>query len=306
VAASDVERGWRLLGPWSSPASLNRWLDRTNWWNAPSPLAAPQRMLVELLEAVAGRFAGKQLTLDVRGKRLALTLGAVKVETNEPAAQTSAFDPFNWWKDLPGSREMRRWTSAMTGLPVSDEDAPPDIERVVIDSRSVSIDDRPVGEVTATVDTVRLEYGRVTELVTGPVDLDVHTSRQTVLEWVERYEPQWNVRIHADDLVAVDKSNWPITALVRPTVVDGVQVRLDVVGVLVFGRTFMLPRRFVRTRVLDIPAQADDMEFVDASLDGDDVHVHLRHAGVRQPIHPDHIRNAVREGVSRLTAAAFA
>jgi len=201
---------------------------------------------------------------------------------------------------------MRRWTSAMTGLPVSDEGAPPDIERVVIDSRSVSIDDHPVGEVTATVDTVRLEYGRVTELVTGPVDLDVHTSRQTVLEWVERYESQWNVRIHTDDLVAVDKSNWPVTALVRPAVVEAVHVRLDVVGVLVFGRTFMLPRRFVRTRVLDIPTQGDDMELVDASLDGDDVHVHLRHAGVRQPIHPDHIRNAVREGVSRLTAAAFA
>jgi hypothetical protein len=254
------------------------WLDRTNWWGAPGAAATPQRMLVELLEAIAGRFVGKELTVEVQGKRLSLTLGAVKVETTDPTPQTSGLDPFEWWKDLPGSREMRRWTSAMTGMPVA-EDAVPKIERVVIDSRSVRIDERPVGEVVATVDTLRLEYGRATELVTGSVDLDVHTRRQTVLEWVERDQPKWNLRLYTDDLVAVDRSNWPFTALVRPTILEGVQVRLDIVGVVLFGRTFMLP---------------------------DHVHIHLRHAGLRQPIHPEHIRNAVREGVSRLTAAAFA
>jgi hypothetical protein len=282
------------------------WLDRTNWWGAPGAAATPQRMLVELLEAIAGRFVGKELTVEVQGKRLSLTLGAVKVETTDPTPQTSGLDPFEWWKDLPGSREMRRWTSAMTGMPVADEDAVPKIERVVIDSRSVRIDERPVGEVVATVDTLRLEYGRATELVTGSVDLDVHTRRQTVLEWVERDQPKWNLRLYTDDLVAVDRSNWPFTALVRPTILEGVQVRLDIVGVVLFGRTFMLPGRFVRTRMLEIPAPADDMDLVDASLEGDDVHIHLRHAGLRQPIHPEHIRNAVREGVSRLTAAAFA
>jgi hypothetical protein len=286
---------------------VSRWLDRTNWWGTPGAVATPQRMLVELLEAIAGRFVGKELTVEVQGKRLSLTLGAVKVETTDPTPQTLGVDPFSWWwKDLPGSREMGRWTSAMTGMPVADEDAVPDIERVVIDSRSVSIDDHPVGEVTATVDTLRIEYGRVIELVTGPVDLDLYTCRQTVVEWVERSKPEWNVRLHTDDLVAVDRSNWPFTALVRPTILEGVHVRLDIVGVVLFGRTFMLPGRLVRTRMLDIPAPTDDLDLVDATLEGDDVHIHLRHAGLRQPIHPEHIRNAVREGVSRLTAAAFA
>jgi hypothetical protein len=307
VAASDSERGWRLLAPWSSPASQNRWLDRTTWWGTPNALATPQRMLAELLEAIAGRYAGRRLSIDIRGKQLTLILGAVKVETGSPATHTMPLDPFNWWNELPGSREMRRWASAVTGIPVADhDDTPPDIERVVIDSQSVSIDDHPVGEVTAIVDTVRLEYGRVTELVTGPVDLDLHTSRQIVLEWVQRLEPDWNVRAHTGDLLAVDRSNWPITALVRPTVIEGTRVRMDILGVLVFGRTFMLPRRLVRARVLDIPAPADDMELVDASLEGDDVRVHLRHGGLRQPIRPDYIRTAVRDGVSRLTAAAFA
>jgi hypothetical protein len=291
-----------VLAPWTSPETITAWLDATTWWARPQVFVPRPEMLVELLEAVAGRYLGKELVLDVRGRRVTLVLGEIRIEA---ADARTLMDPFTWWADLPGSREMLRWTRRLPGIGGGDPEPPPVLDKVHIESSAVAIDEHPVGDVAATVDTVRLDYGRATELVTGPVELDVHTDRGTVVAWVSRSLPDWQVRLLTDDLLTVRHRDWKFTVVARPRLVSDRQVQIDAVGVLLFGRRLMLPRFLVRQRTYDLPAGSDELELIDATLAGDDVHVRFRHPGIRQPVRPDHLRAAVREGVAQLGASVF-
>ncbi|MET0902216.1 MAG: hypothetical protein ABWZ52_03160 [Acidimicrobiales bacterium] len=301
MTAQQPTGGWRLLAPWTSPDGLTRWLNGTAWWGSSSLKSGPA-MVVELLEAIAGRFTGQQLTLDVRGHRLTLVLDGVRVEGGEAPAS----DPLTWWLDLPAGREARRWSRAMTGRPAADEPPPPaDIERVFISSSGLAIDDRPVGDVDATVDSVRLELGAVTELVTGRVDLEVRTTRRTVLDWINRSVTQWELRPAAGDLIVVRHDRWPGALLARPAAVTPRGVDVDIVGVRVLERDVRLPARFVRHRRYELPRLSDGLVVDAIDVDAEAVTVRLGHPGIRQPVRPEHLRTAVREGVARLGALAF-
>jgi hypothetical protein len=117
--------------------------------------------------------------------------------------------------------------------------------------------------------------------------------------------PEWRVQVWDNDLVAVRHRDWRFTLLVSPQAIAGTNVDVDVVGVVLFGRSVRLPRRFVQHRTYELPAPSDELELVGARVDGDDIYVQLRHAGIRQAVRPDHIRAAVREGVTRLGAKVF-
>src|SRR4051794_27873713 len=79
----QVPQGWRSLSPWPTSAAMTQWLDQTRWWGRQQAMPSPQRMLVDLLEAVAGRFIGRQLTLELRDRRVTLTLDDVRLHTDE-------------------------------------------------------------------------------------------------------------------------------------------------------------------------------------------------------------------------------
>src|SRR3982751_907293 len=96
----QMPKGWRLLTPWPSNAGLTQWLDRRRWWGGQQEMRTPQRMLVDLLEAIAGRFVGRELTLEVRDKRVTLTLDDVRVQADEveeaDKTDEAPVDPFFW------------------------------------------------------------------------------------------------------------------------------------------------------------------------------------------------------------------
>jgi hypothetical protein len=295
---------WQMLRPWTSADAMNRWVERTTWWVRPQSIKSQQQMLVELLEAMAGRFLGRHLTLDVRGKRVDFTLGQVRVQTDQP---TSSYNPMTWWAETPAARGMLQLTRKLAGGEVPDNPLEPSVERVQVDTSAVSIDEHVVGDVAATVDGVRLELGATSELVTGPLDLEVCATRATALEWIRRALPEWDLRLKTDGLIAgrYREWRWPITLVGRPAVVDTQTVRVDVVAIELLKRTVRLPRRLVRHRTFDLPAPSPELELTDLQLEDDVVRVRLRHAGVRQPVRPEHLRAAIREGLTSFGAAVF-
>lgn len=292
--------GWRVLAPWTSPELLKGWLDGTAWWSASTVKSGPA-MVVELLEAVAGRFTGQLLTLDLRGHQVTLVLDGVRVAGGEAPSP----DPFTWWLDLPASREARRWRRVMTGQPAAEDPPPTELERVLITSSDLSIDGRTVGDLDATVEAVRLELGVVSELVTGQVDLEIRTSRRVVLDWINRTSPQWVLRPGTDDVVMVRHERWPATLLMRPTDATPTAVEADVVGVRLFDREVRLPARLVRRVRYALPPLSGELVVDAIEVGAEQIVINLRHPGIRQPVRPEHIRAAVREGVTRLGARAF-
>jgi hypothetical protein len=100
--------------------------------------------------------------------------------------------------------------------------------------------------------------------------------------------------------------DWRFTLLTRPELLEGRNLRVVIVGVVLFGRDVKFPRRFWRERTLELPAPSAELDLVGARIDGDELHVQLRHDGIRQVVRPEHIRAAVREGVASFGAKVFA
>ena len=85
------------LAPWPSPRDVSSWFEQTAWWNTPTFGLAPHRALVELLEAVAGRFTGRELTLQVRAHSLRLRVATVRMRARE--LPNAVEDPLGWWAE---------------------------------------------------------------------------------------------------------------------------------------------------------------------------------------------------------------
>jgi hypothetical protein len=283
-----------LLRPWPSPRDVAGWFEQTAWWNTATLARAPHRALVELLEAVAGRFTGRELTMQVRAHAVRLRVNAVRVEARE--VPDAVEDPLGWWAETSGVSEFVRWSRRVIGFDDAD-DAPP-IDVVALDATDVHIDGLLVGSVAAHVGGVRLDPGvSAPELVTGPIELDVQTTRARVVDWLRREFPAWDIEQRLDGLIALRLPRRRIRVLVRPTV-HGRTVRIETVGVVVLRRRVRLPRMLVRTRVYALPPLDPSLELVDVRVTGDDVALRLRHEGIRQPLRLDALRTAIRDGRS--------
>jgi hypothetical protein len=273
---SDFRGRWRSLVSWPSSETIARWLDDTSWWTTPEARHRPRMLLAELLEAMAGRFAGRRLKFEVRGRTLRMTLDGVRIDPGEadPPAVGDGAAPTDHLSDAP--------------------------EQVVVDASEVVIDDEHLGSVSATVAQPRIELGNVTEVVTGAIDLAVSTTRTAVVHYLRQSMPDWRMDPRDGDLVAIRPPNGHVTALVRPEIAGRLTVRAHIVGLVLFRRDFSIPRPFRRVRTFEIPWTETDLELVDAVVDGDDVKVTLRHAGIRHPIRLEDLRTAVRDGVLSL------
>jgi hypothetical protein len=290
--------GW-LLPSWISPADVSRWLDATAWWDTGGQ--SPQRALVELLEAVAGRFTGRDLTLQGYGRAVRLRLDGVRIRARR--VPNAAEDPLRWWAETSGMGELFRWSRRVIGL--DDANGLPPVETVALDATDVSVDGLAVGSVAAQVDGVRLDPAvPLPQLVTGAIDLDVRTTRARVIDWVRRVAPAWDIQSFSHELltVRIPQTRVPVRVLIRPTLL-GRAVRIETVGVVLFGRALRLPRVLVRTRVHPLPSLDADLEIVEARVAGEEVALHLRHQGVRQSLHLDALRRVIRDGTTKLTGA---
>ncbi len=285
------------LPSWPSPRDAGRWFEQTAWWNTPTFARSPERALVELVEAVAGRFTGRELTLNVRAHAVRLRVAAVRVR--ERAVPSAVEDPLRWWAETSGMNEFVRWSRRVVGLDDADDAAP--VDALVLDATDVHLDGLPVGRVAVQVDGMRLEPGLpLPTLVTGPIEFDVHTTREQIIDWVRREVPAWGIEPRPDGFIALRMPRRRVRVLVRATP-SASGLRIDTVGVLVFRRELRFPRRLIRTRVHTLPPLDPALEIVGVTVDGDDVSLRVRHEGIRQPLRLDALRTAIRDGATKLT-----
>ncbi|HEX5095035.1 MAG TPA: LmeA family phospholipid-binding protein [Acidimicrobiia bacterium] len=281
------------LDPWASAASVAGWMERTASWVSPL-VPTPSRMLRDFLEAIAGRYTGQTVTLEVAaGTTLTGTLDAIRLRANEEMG------------GLAPAREMVRWTKRVAGLPSDD---PPMVEAVEIESTDVEVNGRSIGRVVADADGIRLDPGITPVLITGPISLRIIASYIDAVAWVAHELPEWQITRYRDDLLAVRGPGWKVTAVVRATFTPDLKLKTEPVGVLVFGKMRGVPRRLVDklTQVLDIPPLGARLTLKELRVEGERVHMKLHHPGIRQPVHLDMIRAAVRDGVATLANQAFA
>ena len=289
------------LPSWTSGVDLTRWFEQTAWWDGPALARAPQLALAELLEAVAGRFTGRELTFQVRGHVVRGHIDAVQVSGR--ASPAPADDPFGWLADATRLRDVVQWTRGIFGI--GEGEAAPPIDAVELDATVVHVDELPVGTVAVRVDGVRLEPTvPFPELVTGSITFEVHATRADVLRWIHRFFPDWDIRPHSDELLVVRGPRWRFPLLVRASV-DPRTVHTEAVGIVVLGRPFRLPRRLVRTRSFAVPAIDPALELESVRVDGEALALGFRHEGVRQRLHLDALRAAVRDGATKLGATIF-
>jgi len=196
-----------------------------------------------------------------------------------------------------------RWSRGMFGLDRAGAEAP--IDAVEFDAHDVHVDDLLVVTVAVRVDGVRLEPTvPLPEVATGPISFAVRTTRTEVLAWLYRFFPDWDIRLHHDDLLVVRGPGWRLPLIVRATV-DPMTVHAEAVGVVVLGRAVKLPRFLVRTRTFAVPPLDPALLLEDVTIDGNDVRLGFRHDGVRQRVHLDAMRAAVRDGATRLGNTIF-
>jgi hypothetical protein len=289
------------LPSWTAGVDVTRWFEQTAWWDGPTLGRAPQQALAEMLEAVAGRFTGRELSLQLRGHAVRFQVDAVQVR-GRPAA-TPSDDPFGWFADATRLRDVVRWSRGIFGFDNGRVAA--SIDAVEFDAHDLHVDDLLVGTVAVQVDGVRLEPTvPLPEVVTGPISFAVRTTRTEVLAWLHRFFPAWDVRLHHDDLLVVRGPGWRLPLLVRATV-EPTTVHTEAVGVVVLGRALKLPGFLVRTRAFAVPPLDPAVELEAVTVDGDDVRLQLRHEGVRQRVHLDAVRAAVRDGATRLGNTIF-
>ncbi len=289
------------LPSWTSGTDLTRWFEQTAWWDGPTLARAPNVALAEVLEAVAGRFTGRELSLQVRGHAVRGHVDAVQVRGRPSPMPTD--DPFGWLADATRLRDVVRWSRGLLG--VEDKAGAAPIDAVEFDATDVHVDDLLVGTVAVHIDGVRLEPTvPFPDVVTGAIAFDVRTTRAQVLAWIGRFFPDWDIRPHDHELLVVRGPGWRFPLLVRATV-DPRTVHTEAIGVMVLGRAVRLPRFLVRARSFAVPPVDPALELETVTVDGDDVTLGFRHAGVRQRLHLDALRGAVRDGATKLGSTIF-
>jgi hypothetical protein len=298
-SSPDDGTTWSLRR-WPSADDVGRWLEQTTWWNTDALARTPQDALVGLVEAVAGRFTGRELTLEVRSHAVRILLHEVQVRARRlPNAFT---DPIQWWAEVSGVNDLLRWSRRALGRH-DDVDAP--IDEVALDATDVEVDGLPVGRVQALVDGLRLDPGMpLPELVTGSIELDVRTTWAHVVTWVRREYPDWDLEASPGGLVSLRVPRWRVRLLLRP-VLHGTRLRVETTGLVLFGRVLRIPRRFARVQERDLRFLVPELELIDARAEGDDISLSLRHGGIHQPMRLDAVRTAIRDGATRISDSVF-
>ena len=216
---------------------------------------------------------------------------------------TPTDDPFGWLADATRLRDVVRWSRGIFG--VEDKAGTAPIDAVEFDATDVHVDDLLVGTVAVRIDGVRLEPTvPFPDVVTGAIGFDVRTTRAQVLAWIGRFFPDWDIRPHDHELVGGARSRLALPAAGasdrRPAHrahggggCGGPRPRDPTAAVLGASRSFAVP-----------PVDpALDLESV--TVDGDDVALGFRHEGVRQRLHLDAVRAAVRDGATKLGSTIF-
>lgn len=301
------------LLPWG-PKALDDWMARTEDWShalsAAAGLPLHRRMLLEFLEAAAGRLVGEQVEVRTDSSAVSLHLDSVTIASAgaAPSPLPSTIDsPMvdlarDMWSLVPGARRVTRAVEQSVQQIADRLERLRDPGRVQLEARAVQLSGGVLDRVACVVDELRFEPGRVPTLVSGPIDLVVSASMPTVAAWIQTAQPGTSVR-SVDGRLTVRANGRPWTFTVEPAIV-GRELVAKVVRVRRGRIDLGLPERFVRTYSVPIPAP-DPLVVTDAEL-GDDLVVRYRHPGIRHPVSPERVRELVAQGSRRFSLADLA
>ncbi len=287
----------------------------TSWWTAPGvPSELGWRLFLDLIEGVAGRFTGQQLSLVVRGQPVALTLTEVAIDPGSadgeprPRPHSSSAHGLPWLPDMPfeaawGWLDPTRnpvWTFNPL-QPLPEWSRPPGTASVLVKAKELTVAGTELEELTALATDARIEPGLVPILATGPIDLEAAMLTQTAAHLAEqRAQRGWLFEAQSDGSVSIRRARWRAALIVRPTF-SGSKVGLAVVAVGIFGRRVHLPAwlsgRWRRSFEIPLPSP---LELVEIAQAGDRLMARLRHPGVEEPISLERVRQALRTGINRL------
>jgi hypothetical protein len=298
------------LLPWG-PKALDDWLARTEDWShslsAAAGLPLHRRVLLQMLEAFAGRYVGEELEVRTDTSHVHFALDAIEITPAgaAPSPVPSAFDAplIDLARDLfsivPGARQVTRMVEQSVQQFADRVERLRDPGRVCLDAHAVRLPDGVLDRVGCVVSDLRLEPGRVPTLASGRIEMVVQVARPTMAAWIERAQPGTVVRVDGDR-ITVRPTDRKFTFTVEPSVV-GSELQARVVRVRRGRIDLGLPKRFVRTYSVPIPAP-DPLVVIDAVLH-DDLVVRYHHPGIRHLVHPDRVRELVAQGSRRFSLA---
>lgn len=303
--------GWgeRRLVAWT-PTAVDEWMARTEYWtNALSTATGfprHRRVLLEAIEAVAGRFVGREI--EVREHLHAVTLRLDEIAIIEPAAPPRgprltprAARPLadlakDVWSIVPGGREVADALEQVVEQGLAQWSAGVDrfreVGRIRLAATQVRVAGGKLDHVRAIVDDPRLEPARVPLLATGPIHLEVHAGPESIMSYVEALFPGTTMKPRADGLLAIRGAGSRWTFVVAP-IVRAPDVAVRAVRIRLGRIEFPLPRRFQRVRTIEIPAP-EPLQVIDARRVADGIVVEYRHPGVRHPLSIERLRDLVR------------
>ncbi|HSS10778.1 MAG TPA: hypothetical protein VLL25_12890 [Acidimicrobiales bacterium] len=267
AAESPLSPGWwldewlRTTAGWANPAS----------WGGPAAglAASPDRVLLDLVEGIAGRFAGQRLSIAGAGGSISVVLDSLQVQRRLPR-----------WSVAGGERQLE--------MRVLGHD---------LDVRGWRFDD-----VEAVTQHVRLRLGLPTKLTAEGVDVVLRGEFERVLRHLAaRGTSAWSWTPADNGLVMARSCQRPNVAfLVQPLFV-GQRIRLEVLAVHWRGHRATVPRWLRLARSLPLPELPGGARLFDASVRDGMLTARLRYEAVGYEVDLDKLRGAVQRGETSLS-----
>jgi hypothetical protein len=247
--------------PW-----LDAWVRATTWWMDPEawadfggePFASAERMLFDLVEGLARRFAGRRVELKRGGATIRFVLDSLRIERRgDVEARLDALDVDWGGYRVERANAVARQVSLEPGVPAR------------LSSRTVDVTGSARPESLGPWLEPRL-----------PGSWSLRDAGEGLVAARPRRGPV-ELRV--------------VPSLVRRSA-GCHEVRLELHEVAVAGRAVRLPQRLRPGLTRSLPPLPDGVELLDASYEGGLVRFRLRFPGWSEPLDLDRLREAVLRG----------
>jgi hypothetical protein len=271
---SDASTGAGRMPPvwwledWLTATST--WGDMLRWRGLPGVIApSPERVLLDLVEGVAGRFTGRQLSVKGAGGPISCVLDSLRVQLRP-----------------------RRGGGAGSERQVE----------VRVEGEDLVVHGWTFDEVEAVARKVRLSLGLPSQLTAEAVDVVVRVPLERALRFLEhRTALAWTLDPAERGLISARPQSRPgLVLLVEPVFAVG-EIRFEVRAVTWKDHRLTVPGWLRVARSRPLPELPGGGEVVDAVLREGMVTARLRYGEVTKVIDLDQLRAAVQRGEPALS-----
>jgi hypothetical protein len=260
-AERRLSPGW-WMDEWLKATAT--WTNAASWNSATGLAPAPERVLLDIVEGVARRFAGQQLSIGHAQRPISIVLEWLNLRRRPPRPSASGDE---------GQVEMR------------------------IGGRDLDVHGWKFDEVEAVTQDVKLSLGRPSTLRAEGIDIVLRSPLERLLPRLqERLALEWSLRPSETGLIEARPRSRPNLVLVIQPVFVNEHIRLEIVAAHWKDLKVRVPGwlRLARSwRVPDLPGAGKVRE---ASLRGGMLTARVRYEQVSQVIDLEQLRGAVQRG----------